>query len=32
VALITVVSIVLYNVVALLEESVLAKFGHSKLH
>jgi ABC-type nitrate/sulfonate/bicarbonate transport system permease component len=30
VALITVVSIVLYNVVALLEESVLAKFGHVK--
>lgn len=29
VALITVVSIVLYNVVALLEESVLAKFGHA---
>ena len=30
VALITIVSIVLYNLVALLEESVLAKFGHSK--
>lgn len=30
VALITVVSIVLYNIVALLEESVLAKFGHSQ--
>lgn len=30
VALITVVSIVLYNVVAMLEESVLAKFGHAK--
>lgn len=30
VALITVVSIVLYNVVALLEDSVLAKFGHVK--
>lgn len=30
VALITVVSIVLYNLVALLEESVLAKFEHSK--
>lgn len=30
VALITVVSIVLYNIVALLEESVLAKFGHAQ--
>ncbi|MEN9955236.1 MAG: hypothetical protein RLY34_43 [Actinomycetota bacterium] len=30
VALITVVSIVLYNLVALLEEYVLAKFGHAK--
>ena len=29
VALITVVSIILYNIVAVLEESVLAKFGHS---
>jgi ABC-type nitrate/sulfonate/bicarbonate transport system permease component len=29
VALITIVSIVLYNIVALLEESVLAKYGHS---
>jgi len=29
VALITVVSIVLYNIVAMLEESVLAKYGHS---
>lgn len=28
VALITIVSIILYNIVALLEESVLAKFGH----
>lgn len=29
VALITVVSIVIYNIVAMLEESVLAKYGHS---
>lgn len=29
VALITIVSIILYNIVALLEESVLAKFGHA---
>jgi ABC-type nitrate/sulfonate/bicarbonate transport system permease component len=29
VALITIVSIILYNIVALLEESVLAKFGHT---
>lgn len=29
VALITVVSIVLYNIVAMLEESVLAKYGHN---
>ena len=29
VALITIVSIVLYNIVALLEDSVLAKYGHS---
>lgn len=30
VALITVVSIILYNIVALLEDSVLAKFGHAQ--
>ena len=29
VALITVVSIVIYNIVAMFEESVLAKYGHS---